>query len=641
MRKKLNEKRLADRLDAYIDLTPDTEGGEGKPPGDPVVDALRLSAASLEPAPEFVERFSTTLRQRRITRSPSPCPRVPLSPRLIWAGAAVAVALLLAFVLLPLFGGDQDLPPLPRLVYASDSDLDLLTCAVLTLTTDLPAAPAEVAVYHATINPLPTTPEEALAWARDFGLLDPQVYRNPRAPEEIVVLGDDGQQLTFYWGVSPRNSNLPVDADDADVNDGPPLHVEYRNDAAARVDGPPLSFDQATEAAVVFLHEHDSLPATYQVEGQCLHSRCGVYVVPELDGRPLQEDTAGLYVFVNPAGQVDFAYLTLITFEQGDAYPIKSAREAYEELTSDQRFGSAFRLDIHHITMPDAEVQYYYPDPPTYAIGDPVTATGQVQVLLAEDGSEVRAQLTTGDRIRYDLLDLSIPSMITMTRQNDCVYGREWFHSVRIYGTVVAQAGPCHWRVDVADWETIPTYRCWWREDGEDTGEYFFPRPLGCLVGAITLDGDDAWLTTDEGERYRLPNVPDELADGVRVEACAYERPAEGGDLDWHRIVSPDQSHIMHVFALDDWSPKSSEVQGSFLIDHVELVYYDEQFISLDGKHVPVVSSPQAARIIQPVWVFHGHNADNTRRVTAYIQAVTDEYVEKTEATVMPAESDD
>jgi hypothetical protein len=166
MRKKLNEKRLAGRLDAYIDLTPDAEGGEGKPPGAPVVDALRLSAARVEPALEFVERLSTTLRQRQVTRSPSPRLRVSLSPRLLWAGAAIAMALLLALVLPALFGGGQDLPPLPRLVYASGPGSQpvpdgLLAGADLTLATDLPDVPAEVIVYRATTAPLPTPAQSA------------------------------------------------------------------------------------------------------------------------------------------------------------------------------------------------------------------------------------------------------------------------------------------------------------------------------------------------------------------------------------------------------------------------------------------------------------------------------------------------
>ena len=514
MRKNLNEKRLAGRLDAYIDLTPDAEGGEGKPPGAPVVDALRLSAARVEPAAEFVERLSTTLRQRRITRSPSPRPRVPLSPRLLWAGAAVAMALLLALVLPALFGGDGDLPPLPRLVYAAGSDSQpvpqgLLTSADLTLVTDLPDAPAEAPVYRATTAPLPTTPEEALTWAQDFGLPDPRVYRDPREPEAFFVLSNDGRRLVFRQF-------------------GPMGNIDYGNKRAAAIDGPPLPFDRAAEVALAFLRQHDLLPAAYRVEEpehfapRPENPIRFVHIVPELDSHPLMGYRTGAQVAVNPAGEVTYASFTLITFEHGETYPIKSAQEAYSELTGGRVAGSPFRLDTDIRYSAEMDVQHYSPPPPAWSIGQPVTITGWVHVLVAEpvlsaaegEGDDVRAQLTAAwGGASYDLIGPRLAGLASVG-----------FDDVQIQGTVVAQVGPDHWQVELADWEVAP------------------PRKSQCLVGTFTLDGDDAWLVTDEGERYRLLNPPDELTDGQRIEVYADERPADGGDVDWWSIVSPPMS---------------------------------------------------------------------------------------------------
>jgi len=513
MRKKLNEKRLAGRLDVYIDLTPDAEGGEGKPPGAPVVDALRLSAARVEPAPEFVERLSTTLRQRQGTRSPSPHLRVSLSPRLLWAGAAVAVALLLAFVLPPLFGGDRGSPPLPRLVYASGPGSQpalegMLRGADLTLATDLPEAPAEAPVYRATIAPLPATPDEALAWAQDFGLLDPQVYRDPREPEAFFVLSDDGRRLIFR----------PF---------GPMGSIHYSNDDAAAVDGPPLPFDQAAEVALAFLHQHDLLPAAYRVEEpggfapRPENPIRFVHIVPELDGHPLMGYRTGAQVAVNSAGEVTYASFTPISFERGETYPVKSAQEAYDELTGGRVAGSPFRLDTDVRYSAEMDVRHYSPPPPAWSIGQPVTLTGWVHVLVAEpvlsaaevEGSDIRAQLTAWGGASYDLTG---PRVAELTDVG--------FEDVQIQGTVVAQVEPEHWQVEVVNWETVPQ------------------RQPQCLVGAFMLDGGDAWLVTGDGEHYRLPNPPAELSDGQRIEVCADERPADGGDVDWWSIVSPPMS---------------------------------------------------------------------------------------------------
>ncbi len=425
--------------------------------------------------------------------------------RLSFALAAVAAVLVLALVLPALFGGDRDLSPLPRLVSAAGTGSQpvpqgLLAGADLTLATDLPDAPTNMPVYRATTAPLPATPEEALAWAHDFGLPDPKVYRDPREPEALFVLGDDGRQLVFRQF-------------------GPMGDVHYGNDAAAAVDGPPLPFDRAAEVAVTFLREHDLLPAAHRVEEledfapRPENPIRFVHIAPELDGHPLVGDRASQHVAVNPAGQVTYASFNPLTFERAGDYPIKSAQEAYSELTGGRVAGSPFRLDTDTRYSAEMDVQHYSPDPPTYATGDPVTITGWVHVLVAEDGSDVRAELMARDGTQYDLTGPHLAELADVR-----------FDDVQIQGTVVAQMGPDRWQVEVTDWETVPQ------------------RQPQCLVGTFTLQENDAWLATDDGERYRLPSAPDELSDGQRIEVCADEQPADGEDLDWWGITSPPMS---------------------------------------------------------------------------------------------------
>ncbi|HEC34898.1 MAG TPA: hypothetical protein ENI37_09365 [Chloroflexi bacterium] len=482
-----------------------------------LVKQLRAWAGVIQPRPQFATQLEANLLARwksisvpvapRKTINPTnPKRRQPMLKRLFLALAAVAAVLVLALVLPALFGGDHDLPPLPRLVSAAGPGSQpmpqgLLAGADLTLITDLPEAPAEVPVYRIATTPFPATSEEALAWARDFGLPDPKVYRDPREPEAIFVLGDDGQQLTFRQF-------------------GPMGSIDYGNErAAAATEGTPLSFDQAAEVAVSFLREHDLLPAAYRIqESEHFAPRPEnpirfVHIVPELGGHPLAGYRSGAQVAVNPAGQVTYASFNPLTFEQNGNYPIKSAQEAYDELSGGQVAGSPFRLDTDVRYSAEMDVQHYSPPPPAWSIGQPVILTGWVHVLVAEDGSDVRAELMARGGTQYDLTGPRLAELANVG-----------FDDVQIKGTVVAQVGEHRWQVEVADWETIPQ------------------RQPHCLVGTFTLDEDGAWLVTDGGERYRLPNAPDELSDGQRIEVCADERPADGGDVDWWSIVSPPMS---------------------------------------------------------------------------------------------------
>ncbi len=94
-----------------------------------LVKQLRTLAGVLQPRPDFAARLEADLLARwkllstpvapRRTINPTNPRRQPMLKRLSFALAAVAAALVLALVLSPLFGGDHDLPPLPRLVYAS------------------------------------------------------------------------------------------------------------------------------------------------------------------------------------------------------------------------------------------------------------------------------------------------------------------------------------------------------------------------------------------------------------------------------------------------------------------------------------------------------------------------------------------
>lgn len=497
---KMVERELAEQLDTYIDRATGLDQGRDETPEASVVDALHASAALFRPAPEFVEGLSVRLRQHQPPQRRS-IPRRAAWSRVAWAGAAIALVTTLLALALPALVGERGLVRLPRLVHAAGSiQSGLLAGADLQLAVDLPKGPARVPVYDAANVPLPATAEEAVAWAEAFGLDVPRAYRDPREPQAIVVLGSNGQRLTFRTF-------------------GPQDIVYYGDERAAAVEGPALEFEEAAGLAVAFLRAHGLLPDAYQVrepEGVAASPQSRlrfVEVVPALDGRPLVGTSAGATVSINPAGQVSHVEVTSLTFDRSDSYPIRSAEEAYEELAGGRLGGGFFRLDLRDQAPPGAEVRTYRAEPPAYAPGDSLTVTGSVQVLVSEDGGDVLARLDMRDGTQYELEGSQVAGLDGVG-----------FENVQIEGTVVARLGPGHWQVEVSDWDVVPQYSPW------------------CTSGTLVREEGAAWLVTPGGQRYRLSQAPDELTGGEGIQVCADEKPADGEMVEWWWISSPSPS---------------------------------------------------------------------------------------------------
>ncbi len=451
---------------------------------------------------------------------------------------AVALMLVLAIALPMMFGGDQSRPLLPRLVHAAgpsgESVLSgLLSGAELTLEAELPDVPSEVPVYVAQSH-VPATPEEALAWARDFGFTDARIYRDPREPETLFIRTGDDRHLTFR-------------------RYGPMAEIHYGDAAAAAREGTPLPFEQAAEAAEAFLQEHNMLPDEYRVQEVENFAPSAespfqmVEIVLLQDGRPVVGYHATMHVSVNPAGEVTYAALNPLTLEESHVYPIKSAQEAYAAL-SDGEAGRPFRLDVDR-SAPDApDIRHYRPEPPTYSVGDVITVTGWVQVLVAEDGSDVYAHLTARDGLEYDLTG---PRLAELTDVG--------YNDLRVTGALVAQTGQTgeqRWQLAMNDWEIAP------------------PQKIQCLVGTFVREDGQTWLGVDEAAmlpeavalpesgRYRLPGAPHELGDGERIEVCANAWPATG-DVEWRSITTPPPS---------EQTPVSGNSSSVVVVETVEAV---------------------------------------------------------------------
>ncbi len=610
MNKRKREEELIDQLDAYIDRATDADGGCGgaRPPEAPIVDALRLNASSVEPSREFVEGLSNRLR-RESTQSSSWLPRwVPGGApiRRAFGGdltrkAAVAICaaagLLLAIVLPMVFDGQQPPPPLPRLVHAAEGDPQsasptLLKGANLTLVTDLPEAPAEMRVYFARRVPIPDTPEEALAVARDFGLSEPLVYRSPDAEDRLSVIGEEDRVLGFVetdgWREVRYYTLVAGDcAGEASVADGT---ARYST---------PLSLEQATDAAVAFLRQHHILPAAHAIHDgyrvsdmtdPAVEPDRWLYFVPELDDA-LVIGPHFTMVTVDPTGRVTgVVWGDPTAFDAGPVYPIKSAEEAYGELADGKETQGPFHLEIEgYYPIPAARPpsQVYRPLPPDWSVDQQITVTGFLrEKLVPVDEGAVRAQLKTRDDIGYDLTGPKVADIVGADPGD-----------VEIEGTIVSQLGPRSWRLEVTDWRAVPGLG--------------FER----LTGVLSIEEGEGWLVTDEDERHRLPRLPKGIDDGERVQVLADEPTVVGEDLDWWLIHSPPPSET------DARSAAHRSSLGrpgeELLVESVQLAYF-------------AGSSASPEPVVQPVWMFEGRNAEGTARFVAYVQAAVDEVVEDT-----------
>ena len=433
-------------------------------------------------------------------------------------GAAVLLVALLVGSVLWEGPSQQELPLLPLLSsmpalaqeWNPQRPFGPLGDVELVLEAELPKGPVEAPIYRVTAETVSSTLEEALSWAERFGLSAPKVYRDPRDPDALTVIGSGGEQLVLV------------------VRWAPFAEVYYSRSGfqTGWPQGPePPSFEVAKEAAVAFLRDHGLLPEAYRVEEADYGTPSDVEpppirylrVVPEMDGYPVEGLGSEMSIIVGPDGQVLYASLRQMTFERADVYPLKSAGEAFKELRTGDHKGT-FRLSINWEFPPEPEppVTRYTAESPDYAVGDEVTVHGDVQVLQEVNGDDIRATLTGRD----SLFELSGTCLAEMTDLG--------YTEVEVQGTIEEKLGPQHWRLAGASWEKAP------------------PRPVDRFLVAVESVGETLILEAEDGTRYRLLDPPADLHQGQPLAIYAEVVSAEGGELAtlrWFSIESPPATH--------------------------------------------------------------------------------------------------
>lgn len=419
-------------------------------------------------------------------------------PRVVVGGTAVA--LLLIFITqfagpLPFLSG----PEVEPAVEPPPANVTTVGDAAITLEANLTADPGEVPLYNAQLEPVPATPEEALAWAQEFGLPDPAVYRSiDEGDPGLYVLGSDGRRLLFpnYGGYS---------------------EIYYSNPAAVITNGDPIPFEEAADIAVAFLRDHNLLPDAYRAEPALGDSGPARQVIirPEVEVGLIGGDGPGtLRLGVNPDAEVAYANLGRLILEPAGSTTVISAQAAYDDLLDDRNV-----LGSTYSTMAGAggaTIRTYQPPPPTWEIGQTVDLTGHLNVLVNAASGALRVELRGRSAESY-LLTGHIPDDLGQERSTGTIH---------VQGTITAQDSPNVWQVAVESWETV------------------LPDVFGglCLTGTLTRSGDAAQFRSEDGAAYGLPDAPKDIADGERMEICL-AAPAEPDDnLVWYNIQIPPSS---------------------------------------------------------------------------------------------------
>ena len=448
--------------------------------------------------------------QTKLTARKRPFSR-GIEPLLRLAGAGVALAAV-AFFLFWLAGLPQMMAPQP----ASPAMQPIGGFEAVAAPLSYPDSPETLPGYRVHPVSAPDTPAEALAWAQNFGLPDAKLYRDPRSLETLIALGSDGSRLSFREG---DQLMTPVD-------------YARRNWFEAN-EGETLTFAAATQVAESFLAAHNLLPQPYQVRDifSAMHMADGfpprqLLVTPDLDGYALYSPdgaSVGATLLLDPQGEVFWGEFLPVEIEQTGMISVRPAEEVVADFVNG-RLDPLYLNILPTATEQSSRSTHYHPPLPSHTVGEAVTIleTGDTYFLVAEDGSEIRATLHTGEGAQYELLTPDLAEIVNQIEYSELL----------VTGTIAAQTAPDTWQLEVASWKIIPQQA------------FTFS---GCAVGAVEIDEDgDAWVMAEQvmgrlvqNGRYHVPHLPTAIQNGERIEVCSQKQLEPSETLTWQIIYAP------------------------------------------------------------------------------------------------------
>jgi hypothetical protein len=260
-----------------------------------------------------------------------------------------------------------------------------------------------------------------------------------------------------------------------------------------------LPSDQALAASEAFLKAHSLDNFEYQAGAQA--DAPGVTAFTQvLDGIPLSFppfDAPGVRVSLDNQGQVRRVESSLVDFEALGSYPIISAQEAWEKILSPD---TPSGLETYSISSGAKAFQAWDRE---YPVGQEVEIFGYAQA--------------------YPAVDPNLPALI-------------FFKGYPVSGNIQGLAEAAESNRFIQAWgqlEQDPQGRRTFQMTGWQAS--FFPDQN--LPGTVERQGDQVFLVT-ENQRLRLPDAPDDLADGATIAAQGVVVDETEPTMEWSSLYT-------------------------------------------------------------------------------------------------------
>jgi hypothetical protein len=272
---------------------------------------------------------------------------------------------------------------------------------------------------------------------------------------------------------------------------------------------------------------------------------------------------------VNPAGQVGEVDYYNYTLDEAGSYPIISAQQAWELLSSGQRSG---RVGPVFTTSGINQNPKFWAR--SYQPGERADLVGRPEAFFAADGSE---------QVHMSLNNLVLSGDLAAAWQQVQASNNP-FH---IWGTVTDHGA--YLGLQVEGWEEVL-----------EGSQYHF--------GTIQRQDGQGWLVSGDGGSLLLPSLPADVADGTAVVA---EGLLVSDILQW--------TLIQVQFTAE---PPSNLPSIEADVEQVDLIFYTAQLNTIPAEGL----SDPSYRALQPAWRFSGTTSQGLH-FEVYVQAAQDELI--------------
>ncbi len=353
--------------------------------------------------------------------------------------------------------------------------ISLLPGVEIELQANLPEGPAQAGVYEQ-LDDESLTPENARAMAQRLGV-DGTVYQTPSdSPQQTVYNVSDGKN-TIILVNSPYRFNY---FKNTDATHGPEVSS--------------LTLEEKISKAEAYLTAAGLLPETYRVEVPEAYPD-QVRFQPTIGDAPLwiyalQAPT--ITVTMDAQGEViGLGYERVITQPAGE-FPIRSAQEAWERLVSGEPTWGVEYIDMTPVEAPD--IKWWSR---SYPQGEAITLFNYLTVYIPISPTDAQ-RLALGD---YTLQG-NTQGMVEANRPG--TFFQAW-------GKLVDE-----FTFEVSGWQVSPF-------------------PDESLEGSLERQDSKAYLATENG-RLLLPELPDELVDGLRLRTRGVRLEQPEPTFDWSYV---------------------------------------------------------------------------------------------------------